>query len=70
MNTNLLRSKMVLNGETIKTLSEHLGIAYQTCSRKISGSIDFRQSEIIAIKNLYNLTDQEVVDMFVKDVTT
>lgn len=68
MNPNLLKSKMALNGETIKSLAEHLGIAYQTCSRKVNGIVDFNQSEMSRIKHRYDLTNKEFAEIFLKEV--
>lgn len=68
MNVNVLKSKMALHGETVKCLAEHLGIAYQTCSRKVNGAVDFNQTEISKIKHRYGLTDEEFAQIFAKDV--
>lgn len=66
MNPALLRSKMVLKGDTNSTLGEFLGIAYQTVSAKINttNGAEFTQGEITKIKNRYNLTPEEVNEIF------
>ena len=62
----LLRAEMVLNGDNLKTLSEFLGIAHQTLSRKISGKADFTQSEMNMIKERYHLSDEKFGQIFSK----
>ena len=57
---------MVLNGDTLATLSEVVGCTKETLSKKINeweGS-EFTQSEIKAVKDYYNLTPQEVDSIF------
>lgn len=62
----LLRAEMVLNGDNLNTLSDYLGIAHQTLSRKISGKADFTQSEMNKIKERYNLSDEKFGQIFSK----
>lgn len=66
MNTTLLRSKMVLFGDNNSTLGEALGIAYQTVSAKINNTngAEFTQGEITKIKRRYNLSPNEVDEIF------
>ena len=66
MNTTLLKSKMVLFGDTNTTLGKALGIAYQTVSAKINNTngAEFTQGEILKIKNRYGLTPKEVDEIF------
>ena len=62
MNGKLLRSIMVLNGDTNATLAEYLGISEQSVSNKINeNGTEFKQGEIAMIKARYNL-DSEMVD--------
>lgn len=63
----LLRAEMVLNGDNLNTLSDYLGIAHQTLSRKISGKADFTQSEMNKIKERYNLSDERFGQIFSKE---
>lgn len=62
----LLKSEMVLHGDSITSLAEYLGIAHQTLSRKISGAADFTQSEMNKIKKRYQLSDEKYVLIFSK----
>lgn len=66
MNTILLRSKMVLFGDNNTTLGKALGIAYQTLSSKINNTngAEFTQGEIRTIKERYNLTPNEIDEIF------
>lgn len=66
MNKNLLRSKMVLFGDTNETLATALGITPQRLSAKINttGGAEFVQREIKVIRDRYHLTDEETALIF------
>lgn len=66
MNAKLLRSKMVLFGDTQKDLAEHIGISDVRLSAKINetNGAEFTQREIKAIKERYGLTSEEVALIF------
>lgn len=64
MNTKLLNVEMILHNDTQKTLAEALGITRQSLNAKIHGRRDFSQSEIIFIKNRYDLKAKAVDDIF------
>lgn len=62
MNGKLLRSIMVLHGDTNASLAEYLGITEQSVSNKINeNGTEFKQGEILKIKAKYNL-DSDMVD--------
>lgn len=63
-NTRLLKAKMVLHGDTVVSLAEHLGINRQNASIKVNGKRDFKQSEIAKIVEKYDLTFDEVREIF------
>lgn len=63
-NTPLLKSKMVLNGDTTISLAKALGINRQNASIKINGKREFKQSEMRTIALRYRLTGEEFVDIF------
>lgn len=69
MNKNKLEAVMKLNGDTGTTLSEYLGMARSTFSAKINekNGAEFTQSEIASIKKRYELTADEVVEIFFKE---
>ena len=58
--------KVVLErfGQTQNDLAELLGISYQSVSIKLNGHKDFTQTEIFKIMIMFNLTPEEVVDIF------
>ena len=65
MNKELLRSVMVLNGDTNRDLAEFLDISEQSVSAKINeNGTEFKQGEIAAIRQRYNLTPDQVTDIF------
>lgn len=65
MNKNELRSIMVLHGDTIRDLAEYLGKTPQSVSDKINErGTEFKQGEIAAIRDRYNLTAEQVESIF------
>lgn len=64
MNTNLLKAKMKLNEDTQQELADYLGIVISTVSFKISGKQPFNADEIRKIKVRYNLTAEEIDEIF------
>lgn len=62
MNAQLLRSLMVLHGDTNATLASFLCITEQSLSNKINAKgTEFKQGEISRIKARYGL-DSDMVD--------
>ena len=62
MNSKLLRSVMVLHGDTNASLAVYLGITEQSVCNKINeNGTEFKQGEITKIKARYNL-DSDMVD--------
>lgn len=66
MNKNLFVSKMKLFGDTQNDLCKALGIAPSTLNFKINetNGAQFNAREITIIKNRYNLTAEEVDQIF------
>ena len=64
MNKALLRSIMVLNGDTYQTLSEDMKIEKATFSRKINSKANFSKEEMQFIREKYNLSDSQFIEMF------
>lgn len=65
MNKELLRSIMVLHGDTNKDLAEALNISEQSLSGKINEKgTEFKQGEIAKIKDRYNLSPEQVESIF------
>ena len=68
MKKELLRSIMVLHGDTNKDLADYLGITEQSVSNKINeNGTEFKQGEIRRIKARYNLTSEQVDLIFFAD---
>ena len=62
MNGKLLRSIMILHGDTNATLATYLGITEQSVSNKINeNGTEFKQGEIAKIIKRYDL-DSDMVD--------
>lgn len=65
MNKNLLRSIMALHNETNRDLANILGISEQSVSAKLNeNGSEFKQGEISIIRAHYNLTPEQVMDIF------
>ncbi|MBQ9737898.1 MAG: helix-turn-helix transcriptional regulator [Alphaproteobacteria bacterium] len=64
MNVNLLKSKMALNGDTQTTLAEAIGITQNAIWMKMNNRCEFKRSEIEAIAKRYNLTGDEIQQIF------
>ena len=65
MNKDLLRSVMVLHGDTNRSLAAFLGISEQSVSNKINeNGTEFKQGEIARIKTKYNLSSEQIDNIF------
>lgn len=60
MNANLLNAKMKEFGDTQAVLAVVLGISRSRLTAKINGVADFRQNEILFIKDRYSLTAADI----------
>ena len=68
MKKELLRSIMVLHGDTNKDLADYLGISEQSVCNKINeNGTEFKQGEIKRIRIRYNLSSDQVDDIFFAD---
>jgi hypothetical protein len=69
VNKKALKSKMALVDYTWGALAKALGITPTTLSAKINetNGAEFTQGEILFIKERYNLTANEVVEIFFTD---
>lgn len=66
MNIRLLKSKMVLVGDTTTELAEYLGQSRQNVHNKLNGTTVFSLQDVSAIQKRYNLTNAEVYEIFIK----
>lgn len=64
MNANLLRSKMALHGDMQVDLAKELNITAMGLSNKMNQKTDFKQSEIDFISKKYDLTADEIKEIF------
>jgi predicted transcriptional regulator len=64
MNSNLLRSKMILEGHQDKDLAELIGLSAAVISTRLKGTTRFDQSEIAKIIRRYGLTPEETHEIF------
>ncbi len=69
LNKNLLKSKMALFGDNGNSIAAALGITPQSFSGKINekNGAEFTQKEIELMKQRYNLTNDEVIEIFFAD---
>ena len=64
MDANLLKSKMALRGDTQNDLAEALNVTRPTLSFKMNQKTNFKQSEIDIITKRYDLTSDEIRQIF------
>lgn len=65
MNSKLLRSLMVLHGDTNASLAAYLGITENSVSNKINErGTEFKQREISKIMLRYDLSAEQVREIF------
>ena len=65
MKRHLLKQKMVDNNDTMKVLAQVLDIAPNTLYKKMQGTVqEFTQTEICKITERYDLTAEEIKDIF------
>ena len=66
-NTNLLKSKMVAAGDEdfVKVIAELLLCSRATASKKLKGLLQFTQGEIAVIAERYNLSADEIKEIFI-----
>ena len=68
VNKNLLKSKLALNGYTQKALAEKIEMPVPTLTQKINNLLPFKTTEIGKIQSELKLSNDEVVEIFIKCV--
>lgn len=63
-NTTLLRRKIDKSGYKLIFLAEKCGLTYQGFMKKVNNETEFKASEIQTLKELLNLTTEEVNAIF------
>ena len=66
----LLRSKMVLFGDSVNDLCKYLNQTRQTLHNKMRGGTMFTIRDIRAISYRYSLTNDEIVKIFIEGCDT
>lgn len=65
MNKNLLRAKMALKGDFNEgDLCDVIGVKPMGVHKRMNGEIQFRPSEIKSISAWYDLTPEEIAEIF------
>lgn len=64
MNKRAFRAKMEYFGDTYESLATFLGLSLQSVSNKVNGNYPFNQTEISKLKEKWNLTNDEVNEIF------
>ena len=67
LNKNLLKAKATIKGITVKGLAEKMEMNYNTFQQKFLSRTPFRPQEIQKIQEILELTNDEVVEIFIKD---
>lgn len=68
-NINKLRAKMCEAGDyyIVTKLAELLKISRQTASKLLKNEREFSQTEINMLKNYYQMSSEEITEIFLKD---
>lgn len=68
MNTRALKSIVRKNEEDaiLTALANVLGVSISTAWTKLSGKVAFKPNEIDVIRKHYNLSDRQVVEIFIE----
>lgn len=64
MNSNELKAEMRRNDDTQEKLAEALDISVSGVNDRINGRVEFRRSEINAIRQRYNLSPEDTIRIF------
>ena len=65
INRKLLDSKMVLNGKTQDDVAKLFGFSIVPVNKRFNGKVKFKPDEIKKIKDYLDLTNDEVVEIFI-----
>ena len=64
MNFKKLKDRLFINGFTYEEVAKTLNISTTTFSNKINGKVDFTLTEIRKLTQNFNLTDEQLKDIF------
>ena len=63
-NTELLREKINASGYKLQFVAEKCGLTYFGLMKKVNNETEFKTSEVMILKELLHLTDDEVMEIF------
>ncbi len=63
-NSELLKAKIKESGVSITFLAEKCNVSREYFYQKLNGDVEFKQSEISAVKDVLHLTQAERNDIF------
>lgn len=61
---NLLREKIDTCGFKLVYVAKKVGVSYQAFLKKLNNETEFKASEVMILKELLHLTDDEVMEIF------
>lgn len=64
VNTALLRKKIEDSGYKISFIAKKCGLTYQGFLKKLNGETEFKASEIMVLRELLSISDDEVDPIF------
>lgn len=64
VNTKMLRNKINESGYKLQYVAEKCGLTYFGFMKKVNNETEFKASEIMILRALLNLTDEEVNQIF------
>lgn len=64
MDTNMLKSILVRNGDNVAALAEKMGLSTAGLYRRLDGKTQFTYKELKAIKDIYGLSADEIDAIF------
>ena len=64
MNTNLLKSQIILKGHTLSQVACYLDLSESSLYRKMYGENEFTRKEMLKLKQLLELSNDTVMDIF------
>lgn len=70
MNENELRIEMLRHHDTQEELAACLGISKYGISKRIKGRVQWKRSEIRAIKKRYGLSNDRVLEIFFAELVS
>lgn len=70
MNANALKARIMLHGKTIESVVAELKdrkdvkLSKETFYRKLKGTSEFNRIEILALSELLEMSDKDIMDIF------